>query len=1799
MEVPVLAVALTAERPSPQSARRLEHEYALASDLDSAWAARPLALTRYGGCALLVLKDPGGEPLDLLIAREQGQMFELARFLRLAIGLAAALGQVHRQGLIHKDIKPSHALVDESGRAWFTGFGIASKLRHEHHAPAPPEVIAGTLAYMAPEQTGRMNRSLDLRGDLYSLGVTLYQALTGELPFTATDPLEWIHCHIARKPRAPADLGPILEPLSAIIMKLLAKNSEERYQTAVGLETDLRQCLSQWLAQGRIDSFALGTEDTPERLQVPEKLYGRSREVDALLTAFDWVVSHGSAKLVLVSGYSGVGKSSVVQELHKVLVPPRGLFASGKFDQYQRDVPYATLALALRMLARQILVKSEAEVSQWSRVILAALGSNGQLMIDLIPDLEFVIGRQPPVPELPPRESRNRFHLVFKRLLGVFATPEHPLALFLDDLQWLDMATLELLEHLVTDPEVRHVLLIGAYRDNEVDSVHPLMRTLASIREGGITPLEIVLSPLTHHDIGLLVGESLRVEINSADHLAQLIHEKTAGNPFFAKQFLMSLAEEELIRFDPAMRRWVWDLKRIRDKAYTTNVVDLMVAKLERLPHRTQSALQRVACLGNTAEGRTLQVAFGYSAAQLHADLLEAIAAGLLRRHEESYVLLHDRIQEAAYALIPESARAATHLEIGRTLLRSLSPEELTAHLFEVANQFQRAQGLPMEITEQLQVADLNLRAGRKSKAASAHSSARGYFAAGRALLEKEDWSRHYELQFSLGLEYAEAELLCGNSDKSAELIEELLLRAASRTDATSVYRLKIQLHIMTSNDTEAIAAALRCLRDFGLDLPMQPTEEQVGAEFETLWPTLGGRTIESLLDMPPITDPDLKALMRVMSTMTGPAYFTNPRLWFLHILRMVKLCMQHGASSACIMAYSSIAVVLCGRYHRYAEGFLFGRLSCDIADKHGFVEHKTNAYIALAQCAFWTQPIGMVVESVRKGFDTAIEADDQYFACTSLYHEVMYRLLRNDPLDVVWRETEAARELTSRSRFVDLAAIVAVQRRLIAELQGDAAKLSDSGVDPLDEATLSGRMPLLASWYWMYKLKTRFLMGDHEMARIAGENSKQLLGITVGMPDIVHYYYYGALTVAALYADGSPAQQETWRNEIEQLGKQLEEWAENCPSTFADKHLLVRAEIARLDGRSTDALGLYEQAIQSARQHGFVQNEGLANELAGRYCLRLGLETAGHAHLANARNCYERWGAHGKVKQIVARYSRYRDVRLPGAMGPIASPVAQLDVETALKASRAISSEIELPTLIEKLMHISIEHAGANRGVLILFRGDAPQIEAEAMVVEGQVAVTARQADITEADLPLSMVHYLMRSFEAVLLDDALSDTVHSQDQYVQRNRLRSVLLLPILKQAQPVGALYLENTLTPGVFTHERLTILQLLASQAAISIENARLYTELKRSEAFMAQGQLISQTGSFGWSVATGRIHWSEEIYKLFEYDSQIQGTFELGFERTHPADRELVRETLGRAIQERTDFDFKYRLLMPDGRVKYAHVIGRPMDSGELDFVGAVRDITESTRAEEELRRAQDHLTRINRLTTIGELTASLGHELSQPISGAMASADTCRMLLEKPVPELESARAALSRVVRDTQRAVSIIERLRSKFRKDEPDRELLDVNEIGLETIALLRDEALRHEVSIRTQLAAVRLYVLGDRVQLQQVLMNLLVNGIDALKDSHGHREIVLKSEDTEQHWIHISISDTGIGFPPHLAQEIFTPFFTTKPHGTGLGLRICKSIVEDHGGQLWGVGNPGHGATFHLNLPSASQTWTTPST
>jgi predicted ATPase/GAF domain-containing protein len=1565
---PVLAVALAAEQPSPQGLRRLEHEYSLAAELDPAWAARPLALTRHKGRTILVLTDPGGEPLDRILERHQGQPLSLSRILRIAIGLATALGQVHRHGLIHKDIKPVNVLVDDAGNAWLTGFGIASQLPRECQTPAPPEIIAGTLAYMAPEQTGRMNRSIDTRSDLYSLGVTLYQMLTGALPFAAADPLEWVHCHIARQATPPVERAAVPEPLSSLTMKLLAKNAEERYQTASGLEADLRRCLAAWECDGRIDSFPLGAHDVSDRLLIPEKLYGREGEIETLLAAFDRVVANGTPELVLVSGYSGVGKSSVVNELHKVLVPPRGLFASGKFDQYKRDIPYTTLAQAFQKLVRQILVKSEGEVDRWRHALREAVGPNGQLIVNLIPEVELIIGKQQPVPDLSPQETQNRFKMVIRQFLGAFARPEHPLALFLDDLQWLDAATLEILEYLIADPEVRYLMLVGAYRDNEVSPSHPLMRTLVAIRKANARVQEIVLAPLELNDIGRFVVDALHCAPDSARPLAQLVHEKTGGNPFFTIQFLSALAEERLLAFDRDVAAWNWNLTRIRAKGYTDSVVDLMVGKLKRLSDTTQEALEQLACLGNVAEIATLILIHGVSEEEIHMLLWEAARSGLILRLDGSYAFLHDRVQEAAYALIPAGDRAATHLRIGRTLASRTASEEIEERIFEIVNQLDHGAELIDSQDERERVAELNLMAGKRAKASTAYAAALKYLATGRALLSPDSWQRQYQLAFALEFNQAACEFLTGAQTAAEERLSMLSSRARGLADLAAVTCLRVDLFTTLGRSDRAVEVCLEYLRRTGVHWSPHPSKDEVTREYEMIWRELGSRSIEELVDLPEMTDPDCRATVDVLTSIMPPALFTDDILYCLVVCRMTNLSLEHGNSDGSCLGYVGLGAIFGQYFGDYGAGFRFGKLGFDLVERGGRDGFKARVYFTFGHFVTpWTRHISTGRPLLRRAFDAANRMGDLTFAGYSCDNLITNLLATGDPLDEVQREAEIGLEFARKTRFGLIVDVITTQLKLIRTLRGLTPSFSSFNDEEFDERNFEQHLednPALAigtCWYWIRKLQGRVYAGEYVSAIRAALQAQPLLWTSQPCPEVVEYHFYGALARAGQYDTASAEEQPQHLEALAAHHKQLEIWADNCPENFENRAALAAAEIARLEGRESDAMRKYEQAIQSAREHGFVQNEGLAHEVAARFYLARGLETIGHMYLSNARNCYDRWGALGKVKQLDALYPTLRRERASASLtGTIGAPVGQLDVDAVVKSSQALSSEIVLPRLIEKLMRIALEHAAAERGLLILIRGDRAQIEAEATTAHGTTEVTIRQTAITPSDLPESAFHYVMRTRESVVLDDALARNLYSEDEYVRLKRPRSVLCLPIVKQTNLVGALYLENNLTPCAFTSDRIAVLKLLASQAAISLENAHLYTDLDQAQAYLLEAQRLSHSGSFGWMPSSGELIWSSETYRIFDYDPASEPTLEMVLQRVHPEDGPLVQQLIDRASHAGQDWGLDYRLLMPDGSVKHLHVVAHAVQDGlreQVSFVGAVMDVSAAKQSQQALEQA--------------------------------------------------------------------------------------------------------------------------------------------------------------------------------------------------------------------------------------------------
>jgi PAS domain S-box-containing protein len=1841
---PILALSPLAEYPAPEILKRLEHEYSLREEMDSSWVARPIAMACHRDRTVLVLEDPGGVPLDQLL----GQPLEVAFSLRLAISLSGAIDSLHQRNIIHKDIKPANVLVNSvTGQCWLMGLGIATRLPRERQSPQPPEFVAGTLAYMAPEQTGRMNRSIDSRSDLYSLGVTLYEVLTGSLPFAASTPMEWVHCHIARQPDSPSErLKTVPTAVSAIIMKLLAKTAEERYQTAAGAESDLRRCLVEWESQHRVEQFPLGEHDTPDRLLIPEKLYGREDEIAVLLAAFDRVVTSGRPELVLVSGVSGIGKSSVVNELHKVLVPPRGLFASGKFDQYKRDIPYATLAQAFQSLVRPLLGKTEAELSRWRDDFRRALNPNGSLMAELVPELKFIIGDQPAVPDLPPQDAKTRFQLVLRQFIGLFARPEHPLALFLDDLQWLDAASLDLIENLLTEPDVRYLMLIGAYRNNEVSSTHPLIHKLEAVRQSGAMVHEVILAPLTREDLAQLIGDCLHCESKRAAPLAQLIHEKTAGNPFFAVQFISALGEEDLLTLNRDVARWCWDLDRIHAKGYTDNVADLMVGKLNRLPCETQEALQQLACMGNSAEFSWLTMVHEDSKRDMHRDLWEAVRTGLVLRSEGSYRFLHDRVQEAAYSQIPPELRATTHLRIGRMLLAQTLPENREEAIFEIVNQLNRGGELIIAQEERDRLAELNLIAGKRAKASGSFASALTYFIAGAASLASDSAGaspdqRRHELTFALELNRAECEFLTGALAEADQRLVELSNRVETTVERAAVACLQTDVYTTLGQTDRAVAVCLDYLRYAGIDWTPHPKEEETRREYEHIWKILGNRTIQTLIDLPLMDDPASLATMDVLTKVLPPAAYTDANLGCMTICRAVSLSLERGNCDASCFAYVNFSRMTRPRFGNYEAGYRLGELGYELVERRGLKRFEASTYLCFGLFVLpWTKHVRVCRDLLQQALEIANRNGDLMWASYTCCELNSCLLFAGDPLPELQREAEWRFAFTEKARFGQCMDGVTTVLALIRTLRGLTPKFGFFGDIQLDELQFEDHLSsqphlaIVACRHWIRKLQARFLAGDYAAAMDAISRAQKLLWTSTSFFEEAEYHFYGALLRAALcdaaVADrdgGASSPSVEQAQHLEALAghyRQLRIWTDHCPENFENRAALVGAEIARIEGRPLDAMDLYEQAIRSAHANGFIHNEALAAELSSRFYAARGFDLIAQGYRRKARAGYLRWGAIGKVRQLDDFYPHLKEEeQAPGPTSTIGASVEHLDLATVIKVSQAVSGEIVLEKLIDTLMRTAIEHAGAERGLLILPQGVELRVEAEATTSGDTVTVHLKEASTAAAPVAESILYYVVRTRECVILEDASAQNSFSTDAYIRRRLARSILCLPLINQTKLIGLLYLENNLAPHVFTPSRIAVLKLLASQAAISLENSRLYRDLKEREAKIRRLVEANIIGIFMWNLEGEIIEANEAFLQMLGFSREDLISRRVRWTDLTPAEwRDRDERALAEIKATGTLQPFQKEYSRKDGS-RVPVMIGCAMlEENGSEGVAFVLDLSQQKRAEDERKRAEDalqsaqaELAHVTRVAALGELTASIAHEINQPLGAVVNNASACLRWLK--ADNLEEARQSARLVITEGHRAGEIISRIRALAKKAPPQKDWLDINETIGEVLAMVHNAAQRNRVSPQTQFANDLPLILGDRIQLQQVILNLLINAIEAMSEvNDGPRELWVSSQkfaedqarvphaqqigeseedeyaakalaEAEGKFVLIAVRNSGPSLDPKGLDRLFDAFYTTKPQGLGMGLAISRSIIEAHGGRLWAANVP-QGAVFQFTLP-----------
>ncbi|CAB3752494.1 trifunctional serine/threonine-protein kinase/ATP-binding protein/sensor histidine kinase [Paraburkholderia humisilvae] len=1668
----------------------LRHEYALRADLDNEWAAVPVASARYDDQPSLLLKDPGGQLLRDLC----GKPLPLDLFLPLAAAVAAAVEHMHMGGLIHLRIGPDNLLVEtgtesasesesesesesasrsaaaeSSGRchAWLTGFGFAQRTRGGTPSPCgsiTPE--AESFAYLSPEQIGMPHQPADARTDLYALGCTFYELLTGAPPITATDPLEWAHAHTARQPPHVRTHRPSLpEPICAIVMKLLEKAPSERYQSAASLRADLERSLNMWRQHGTLEAFPLNLHDIADRLARSTKLYARQCDLKHLDSAFGQS-RQGAARCVFVCGTAGSGKSALVHEHLSGLSADMCWSAASKCEPATQGVPYASLTQALDNLVRPLLGATDAEFDRWRARLQSALRDQGRALLPLMPDLERIVGPQPALPPLPPQAEKDRFLRVVGDLLRAFASAERPVVLFIDDLQWSDDGTLSVLEYLALRAPLPYLLVIGSFRDDEIAPSHPL-HALAHDEKAEL----IALQPLTVDAVAALLADLLNDRQDRVLVLARLIVDRTYGNPFFTIQFISTLAQEGLITFQ-LDGRCTWDPTRIEAKGYTNNVVDLLLRQIDLLPAPTRDLMVIFSCLGGSAPANTIAVAADVSVQTVHDTLSAARDAKLIQCTDDAYAFTHDRILETTYLTLSDPLRrTAMHLRIGRRLRSRIAADPHSHSVFEVVNHLNRGVDLIDRAEERDDLAALNLQAGLQAKSAMAYADALAYL---RHVAKIRSHDPDHPMLQTAAFHLAECEFITGHLDEAETRLCALAQQPVDLPFAAEITALRAALYVVRDRPDLAVQVGLQYLHTAGVDLPACPSEAEIEVEYQRLTERLRGRTFDEFKVQPTMSDPVWRGVLQVLADLIPPAAFTTVNLSALIALHMARISFEHGVTDASCYGYVCVSEVF-RRFNDYQACHALGELAMHLVDARGFERYKARVHLTFGVMQSWTRPVRDALPHIRGAFEEATQAGDLTFAAYCRRHLISPMLVYGAPLAEM---QQLAYESLAYARGTKIDLMIDAIRAQITYIDTLRGAPPNDAWSTDDEASRYTNRPKSAFAHWTHRMQCHFLFGDLAAALDAEARASALLWSSGAHFEAALFVLFSALVHAAAGRTQHGDDRERHLGTLKLHQQQLDIWARNAPSNYRDGATLVAAEIARIEHRVPDAMRLYEDAIDCAREQRFLHNEALANELAAQFHAALGAKTASRSYLRHARQAYVAWGADAKVAQLDAAYPELATPRQRDAPVGLES---QLDVRAVIMATHALSREIVLTRLVKTLMRCTLEHAGGQRCVLVMMHGDAMEIEAEAKVSGATVDVDLRSGAAGPMDLPLSLARTVIRTGEMRVLDDARAAREWSGDAYVRAIRPRSVLCLPLLNQSRMVGLLYIENNLAPGAFTQERTSVLAVLSTHAAISLENARLYA------------QLIEES-----------------------------------------AQREQVAERL---------------------------------------------------------RTTQAELARTIRLTTMGELVASIVHEVNQPLSAAKTGAEAALRWLNRAEPEVGEARCTLDRVAADTTRAAMIVRGLLSLAKKSPPEMKRFDLNESMREVLQLLHREIAHHDVEIDARAIAGELAVLGDRVQLQQVVLNLVVNAMEAMTHSPPEsRTLRLSAQPARNGRIRVCVVDTGPGVDPTVQEKVFEPFVTTKNTGMGMGLSICRSIIEAHGGELTVSANVPYGACFEFTVAAA---------
>lgn len=1452
----IIIKVLKTEFSTPAERARFKQEYDIIRSLDYYGIIKTLDVIYSTSMEIaLILEDFDGISLKDHLKTNS---FALREFLEYAIRISETIGYLHKNNIVHKDIKPGNILINTVKKIIkLTDFGIASELTHDKTAIYDTEIIEGTLVYMSPEQTGRINRFIDYRTDFYSLGITFYEILTGLPPFTSADPMEMIHSHIARKPIEPCEINAnIPKTISDIIMKLISKPAENRYQSGYGLAYDFRKCLFLLNESGTIPVFTPGENDISLKFNIPQHVFGRETEINALISSFD-AVAHNEIKktTTLVKGNAGIGKSSVILEIQNHILANHGFFISGKYDQYRRDVPYSAFIQAFQKMAEYILSESNDKVLAWKNIIQKAVGNNGKIITDLIPKIELIIGPQGEVPLLGSEESANRFNILFRRFLGVFASHEHPLVIFLDDLHWADSSSLRFLISILSDPDIENIFFIGAFR--ETDEGAPLVEaTIETIRKSGCAIDEINLTPLNFEGVYSLISNFLKNEHPVTRDLSNCIHEKTNGNPFFVIQFLKSLYENGTIEFIPPESasdgragNWKWDIEYIRSMHVSDNVVQMLANNIDKLPEETIKTLQICACIGNHFELSIISAIYNHSLDDTLKALTVAIVNKLVAFDKGTYRFLHDRIQQAIYSLIPEESKTKIHYLTGTYVLESTSENLLPTKILFIVDHLNAGISLITNVTERVRLASLNLAAATRARLSAAYESAWVYSTTGITLV---NWHTNYNLALSLFNEAVESAYLSSRYEEMEILAKEILSNTINLLDNVTVYETILATRMAQNRPLEAITEGIRFLKKLGVSLPDNPRKAHIVAALLRSKISLIGKNPETLLNLSEMTNPQILAATRIFSGISSAAYYASPNLVPIIAIETLLLSIKYGNGPESALGYATYGLILC-TLGQIDEGYQFGMMALDLLEKTN--QKKIGPRITSIIHMFitpWKNILSEYSENMHNCYLSTLDVGDFEYAANNAMVYLFIRMNMNITLPDLSLEMEKMTRVITQTRQEKQLCTINLFQQWAANMVTNKNEIWCLDGPFYDEKTIlpvlqkgGDRQGLFSLYYTKFTLA--LICNDYDAAYKNLIFAKKDLEAVQGIYQYYIFSYYDSV-IRILYNESKNTINATLLRRIRQNIKALKRLSKNAPFYYKDKLLFIQAEYARITNDFESAIILYDQAIACAKKTDFVLEEAFFCEYAGRFWLSRNKEDFAKQYINRAYLLYKNHGASVKTiymetqyqKLITGTYSKTQSSSLTRTdtfntgsqfnSGKNTSEV--LDISTALKASQTISGEIILPCLLEKMISILLLNAGAEKACLILETEGKLTIEAKGHADNRESSVLTSEAVETSSEVPSSIINYTARTGESILLNNAVSDKGYSTDPYIKKNSVKSVLCLPVKNQGRLSAILYLENNLTENAFLPDRVGLLEILSSQAAVSIDNARLYSDLAK-------------------------------------------------------------------------------------------------------------------------------------------------------------------------------------------------------------------------------------------------------------------------------------------------------------------------------------------------------------------------------